>query len=257
MRRLIAAYNALISAIRKHPLPATGWLELDDIRAHSIRRTDISDHLPTLFVEAMAIRPRLIVELGVREGESTFVFERVASLCGSRLISVDIQDVSAASSYDGWIFERSDDIQLAQRFGAWCAQRHIAARIDLLFIDTSHLVGHTLAEIEHWFPFLSEHSKVLFHDTNCKPIYLRKDGSIGIGWDNKRGVIAALEQFFERPFNEKEYFVDWAKGWTIRHYPYCAGLTVLERLSCLRTNGCQSQVLSHPNQAHSDTTTLS
>jgi cephalosporin hydroxylase len=248
MRLVVAAYNALISSLRRHPFLLTGWRELDEIQEHSMKRTDISDHLVTLFVEAIAARPRLIVELGVRQGESTFVFERVAKLCGSQLISVDIQDGSAASSYEGWIFERSDDIEFAKRFDAWCGQRHIEARIDVLFIDTSHLFGHTVAEIEHWFPFLSEKSKVMFHDTNCGKIYSRKDGSVGVGWNNKRGVIAALERLFDRPFNEKEHFVEWAKGWAIRHYPHCAGMTVLEKLPCQRTPLSELQVPSHPNQ---------
>ena len=46
----------------------------------------------TLFTEALSVHPSLIVELGVRGGESTFVFERVAKMCGSQLGSVDIED---------------------------------------------------------------------------------------------------------------------------------------------------------------------
>lgn len=234
LRLMVAANNALVSAIRQDRFLASGWRQLDEIKEHSMTRTDISEHLITLFVETMAVRPELIVELGVRTGESTFVFERVARLCGSKLISVDIQDCSVVSSYGDWIFEKSDDIDFAKRFEAWSEKHYIKAHIDVLFIDTSHLFGHTVEEIEHWFPFLSDKSKVFFHDTNLGKTYFRKDGSIGVGWDNKRGVIAALEKFFERHFNEKEHFIDWAKGWVIRHYPYCAGLTVLERLPCPR-----------------------
>jgi cephalosporin hydroxylase len=235
LRSLIAAYNSLLSAIRKDPFFATGWNELDEIKEHSLTRTDISDHLTTLFVEATAVQPRLIVELGVRAGNgSTFVLERVARLCGSKLIGVDIQDCSTISSYDDWIFEQSDDIDFAKRFEAWCGQRQIKPHIDVLVIDTSHVFEHTVDEIGHWFPFLSDKSKVFFHDTNLGKIYFRKNGSIVVGWDNKRGVIAALEKFFARSFNEKKHFIDWAKGWTIRHYPYCAGLTVLERVTSQR-----------------------
>ncbi|MGB7844944.1 MAG: class I SAM-dependent methyltransferase [Candidatus Acidiferrum sp.] len=233
-----AANNALVSAISEYRFLATGWRELDEIKEHSIARTDISDHLVTLFLESMAIRPRLIVELGVRTGESTFVFERVAGLCGSNLVSVDIHDCLAISSYGNWLFEKDDDIEFAKRFESWCGQHNIKPDIDVLFIDTSHLFEHTVAEIEHWFPFLSDKSKVIFHDTNLRKTNFRKDGTIvvgAVGRDNKRGVITALEKFFERPFNEKEHFIDWAKGWAIRHYPYCAGLTVLERLQCQRT----------------------
>lgn len=234
---MAAANNALVSALRENRFVATGWRELDEIKEHSISRTDISDHLITLFMEAIAVRPELIVELGVRTGESTFVFERVARLCGSKLLSVDIQDCSTVSSYRDWIFEKSDDIDFAKRFQTWCVQHNIKAQIDVLFVDTSHLFEHTVEEIKHWFPFLSDISKVFFHDTNLKRANFRKDGSILVGRDNKRGVIGALEEFFGRSFNENEQFIDWGKGWAISHYPYCAGLTVLEKLPlpCDRT----------------------
>jgi cephalosporin hydroxylase len=243
---MAAATNALVSAVRENRFIATGWLELDEIKEHSITRTDISDHLITLFLEAIAVRPQLIVELGVRTGESTFVFERVARLSKSKLISVDIQDCSTASSYGDWIFEKSDDIDFAKRFESWCERHNIKAQIDVLFIDTSHLFEQTVEEIEHWFPFLSDKAKVFFHDTNLKRTNFRKDGSILVGSDNKRGVTIALEKFFERPFNEKEQFIDWAKGWAIRHYPYCAGLTVLEKLPCQRTP--QGELQSLPSK---------
>src|ERR1700722_1536588 len=62
--------------------------EITEIRKHALPRTDISDHLLPLFLEALAVQPQLIVELGVRSGESTFSLERVAKLCGSTLVSV-------------------------------------------------------------------------------------------------------------------------------------------------------------------------
>jgi len=249
LRSIFAPYNALMRSLRKHQTRPTGWQELDEIREHSTKKTDMSDHLITLFLEAMALRPALIVELGVRGGDgSTFVFERVARLCESKLIGVDIQDCPARSSFGDRIFEKSDDIDFAKRFEAWCDQHKIKAQIDVLFIDTSHLFEHTVKEIEHWFPFLSEKSKVFFHDTNLRKIYFRRDGSIVIGWDNKRGVIAALEKFFARPFDEREHFFDWGMGWAIRHYPYCAGLTVLERVPYQRPPQGESQDFNSSEQ---------
>jgi cephalosporin hydroxylase len=226
----VRTYNTLIGAWSRDSVYKTGWRELDEIKERSRKKTDISDHLVSLFVEAVALRPRLIVELGVRGGESTFVFERVARVCGAKLVSVDIEDCSTASSYEGWIFEKSDDIDFAKRFNSWCAQHLIRPEIDILFIDTTHEFKHTVDEIEQWFPFLSRRSKVFFHDTNARNVYFRKDGSIGRGFNSTRGVIAALEKLFDRPLNEKKCFVDWANGWIIRHVPYCSGLAVLERL---------------------------
>ena len=177
----------------------------------------------------MSVRPRLLVELGVRGGASTFVLERVARLVGARLVSVDMDDCSRVCSWNRWHFVQSDDIAFAKAFPDWCAARQIQPCIDFLFIDTSHLFEHTVQEIDAWFPFLSDHARVAFHDTNIQKVYLRRDGSRGAGWANQRGVIAALEKHFGVPFNEQAYFVEVMNGWLIRHDPVCCGFTVLTK----------------------------
>ncbi|MDD2665856.1 MAG: class I SAM-dependent methyltransferase [Methanocellales archaeon] len=204
--------------------------ELEDIKRQSIKKTDISDHLVTLFVESLSTKPRLIVELGVRGGESTFVLERVAKLCDSTLISVDIEDCSDISSYKNWIFVQSDDIEFAKRFEKWCARHDIQPKINVLFVDTSHIFENTVQEIENWFPFLRERSKVFFHDTNLKRLFFRRDGSMGVGRNNKRGVIRAIEEYFDKGFNEKEDFIELIDGWQIKHYANCNGFTILEKI---------------------------
>jgi len=108
------------------------------------------------------MRPRLIVELGVRKGQSTFVFERVARLFDAALVSVDIEDCMQASSYPHWHFVQSDDVAFARRFPAWCAEHDLPAQIDVLFIDTSHVYEHTVQEIDAWFPLLAKHALVFF-----------------------------------------------------------------------------------------------
>ena len=225
--RLQHAFVDLLNPRRRRPSSSP---ELEEILVHCQLRTDISDHLPLLFAEALSAKPRLIVELGVRGGESTFVLEKIARSCGAHLVSVDIEDCSEVCNYPKWIFVKSDDIEFAKAFPNWCAARQIQPSIDFLFIDTSHLFEHTMQEINHWFPLLSEHAKVCFHDTNQKKIYIRRDGSIGVGWTD-RGVIGALEKHFGKSFNEKQDFIDLAGGWLINHHANCNGFTVLTRIS--------------------------
>ncbi len=202
-----------------------------EIYLRSLKRTDINDHLLTIYRESIEIKPSLIVELGVRGGESTFVFERVSKKTNATLISVDIEDCSNITDYEKWFFVQSDDIEFAKRFDNWCRGKGIEPSIDILFIDTSHLYSHTKEEIEYWFPYLSDKSKVFFHDTNINFLFKRKDGSLQNGWDNKRGVIRAIEDFCEKEFNEKVEFKDECKGFEIRHIPYCSGLTILTKKS--------------------------
>src|SRR5258708_5830513 len=86
----VAIHNALG---RKHHHSNASPVCLPDLAQIEERRkldTDISDHLPSLFAETVNARPELIVELGVRGGDSTFVLERAARFCNAHLISVDI-----------------------------------------------------------------------------------------------------------------------------------------------------------------------
>lgn len=227
-------YNSLINLVRCHqPEIVSDLKELIEIAERSRKKTDISDHLVDLFIQSLSIRPKLIVELGVGHGESTFVWERMARICNSVIVSVDIDDCSHISSYKDWNFIQKDDISFAKEFAGWCSNKDLEPKIDVLFIDTSHLYEHTVEEIAAWFPFLSDKAKVFFHDTNMTKIYFRKDHSMGLGWNNKRGVIRALEKYFNRQFNEKDDFAAIINGWLIKHQSHCMGLTTLEKLPCL------------------------
>lgn len=203
---------------------------LKDIRNRAEKKkTDISDHLETLFMESLNIESKLIVELGVGDGESTFVLERVANLWGAKLVSVDIEDCQKVSKFKDRIFIKTDDIALAAEFSDWCRKRNIIPVIDILFIDTSHLYDHTVAEIKAWFPYLAPHTKVFFHDTNMSPVFVRKDGSTGKGWDNQRGVIRAIEEHLGTKFDETRDFTTMLDGWFIKHFAICNGFMIMEK----------------------------
>jgi hypothetical protein len=201
----------------------------DGVRGRAARKTDICDHLETLFYESLGMRCELIVELGSGDGESTFVLERAARLWKARLISVDIEDRREVGSYERRIFVQRDDVVFASEFPFWCERQSIRPKIDILFIDTSHLYEHTVREIQCWFPYLAPRAKVIFHDTNLTEDYNRKDGSRGAGWNNGRGVIRAVEEYFDGSFNEGEDFMVIKNRWLIRHYAHCNGLTILDR----------------------------
>jgi hypothetical protein len=249
LRLAKAITNTVVDLRRKKAPRLSGLRSFDEIAERSLTRTDISDHLGTLFLESLPVRPSLIVELGVRGGESTFVLERVAQLYGAKLVSVDIEDCSRVSSYPDWTFVKEDDIAFARRFPDWCREQRIAVSIDILFIDTSHEYDHTLTEITNWFPHLSDRGKVFLHDTNLKKVFFRKDGSMGLGWDNRRGVIAALETYLDRKFTERCDFTQFARGWLLKHYANCCGLTILERLRDVAASGTNGEAASRaPNR---------
>jgi cephalosporin hydroxylase len=228
VRTGIERYNRLR---RSEPYePPTDCREFRDVQRRSRAPTDISDHLERLFIEAMQVSPDTIVECGVRGGESTFVFERVARLTDADVVSVDIEETSYETDYDDWRFVQSDDIDFAREFEGWCDANGIDAAIDVLFVDTSHRYEHTLAEIDAWFPHLADEAVVLFHDTNMQRFYRREDRTIGLSPLNDRDVIRAIEDHFDCELDETQSFVTVMDGFVLKQYPLCSGLAVLRKL---------------------------
>ena len=195
----------------------------------------ISEHLGSLFFFTVDARPKLIVELGTNEGESTRVLLAAAAITDATVLSVDISDCGHLELpyKERWHFVTADDVEFGRTaFSGWCRERTLEPVIDLLFIDTSHEYDHTKREIETWAPFLSDHATVVFHDTNMGTgPYGRLDGSVGFGYDNERGVIKVIEELVGRRYDETTYFSDFSNGCLILHHPNCAGLAVLKVLS--------------------------
>lgn len=210
--------------------PPTDLPALRDVQRRARTPTDVSDHLERLFVEALRADPDTIVELGVRSGESTFVFERAARLADAALVSVDVDETSYETDYDRWEFVRSDDVAFAEEFPEWCADAGVDPAVDVLFVDTSHRYEHTVAEIDAWFPHLAPDGVALFHDTNMQRVFRRADGTLGLSPLTGRGVIRAIEEHFDCSFDETERFVTVQDEFVVEQYPLCSGLAILRRL---------------------------
>jgi hypothetical protein len=97
-------------------------------------------------------------------------------------------------------------------------------------IDTDELYDHVKQEIEYYFPLLAPSCTVMFRCTNLQKTLYYPDGtSTSYGWDNNRGVIRALEDYFKTRFTEKFEFTACIDDWLIEHKPWGAGLTTLRR----------------------------
>lgn len=197
------------------------------------RRTDISDHLSTIFYVAADAIPKLMVELGTRGGKSTRALLAAAEVTDSMLLSVDIDDCSKIKVryQERWNFVQANDVEFGREgFRDWCNAHSLEPSIDVLYIDTSHEYEHTKEEIAIWSEHLSGRGVMIFHDTNMgSGIYARNDGSIGVGWNNNRGVIRAIEELVGRQYNEDCYFCDITDEYSIYHVPNCSGLTILKK----------------------------
>jgi predicted O-methyltransferase YrrM len=187
---------------------------------------DLSDHLETLYAQTYQMSPKVIVELGVSSGQSSKTFDRVTRELGSIIFGCDLDSTIGFSYNDicNGNFIQMDDIQFSRLYAS-----NVGRPIDVLFIDTSHLYDHTVKEIAHWFPLLADKALVMFHDTNLNgKEYTRKNGSVGKNWDNQRGVIRAIEEYFGVSMDESSDFsMILKKGvdtWRIKHETGCNGL---------------------------------
>lgn len=232
LRSVVTVYNVIVLTRRRRTATIRGPMPtaLDEIKQLAAKPTDISSHLERLYETAIEVSPNVIVELGVRTGASTFALGRAAETVGAYLISVDIEDCSSVSDYERWIFVQADDVELGNGFRSWAQSNGLPQSVDVLFIDTSHLLNHTRAELAAWRPHLSSRGVMMLHDTNLRTIYRRSDGTLGVGWNNRRGVIQALEEEFGFELDETKPARLKTDGWVLDHWPECNGLTVMRRM---------------------------
>jgi|GEM_PF-471490 len=207
--------------------------------------TEISSHLPTLFVYAHANNPGIIVEAGVAAGNSSRTFNRVAQLLDIKLIGMDIvkEQASVYKPLSNGIFLTMNDVNFGKYYRR-SAFKEIPIKV--VFIDTSHEYKHSMEEIAHFVPLLADGGMIMFHDANVTP--LRVEGREG-WWrvnntfgkmnpqapSNPRGVAPALRESFGIDFDETRYqnffFNKDGIEWHFVHYPFCNGLTVVKKVS--------------------------
>ena len=210
---------------------STHFSDIKNKRLNS--NNDISHHFDNLFYEVTSHRPKLILELGVRKGESTYVFNKIQKVLNNKLVSVDIEDCSNVINDPNWIFIKDDSIKFLQNFNSWSQNNTNSAKPDIIFIDTSHLYEETLEEIKLSTKTISDNGAIIFHDTNHNHLTSLEYGIVynKFNYTPQLGVKLALESYFNCKFNFKNHFVIIKEGWLIKHYPESFGLTIMRKLN--------------------------
>jgi len=166
-----------------------GWAALGDLglwypgyRQRAAVWSDIQGHLPFLYETARSYPHPAVIELGVRGGNSTAAL--LAGTCpGGSLWSVDIEQPQVPRDWHEdarWHFLQADDLHPD-------TQSWMPAVCDVLFIDTSHTYGHTLAELETYVPRVRPGGTVLLHDTQ----FVATGGGNGDDAGEPAGEVAA------------------------------------------------------------------
>lgn len=200
----------------------------------AIPNSDISEHLSILYFYLAVAQPANILELGTRGGESTKVLEKY---CQDMNIIGHSFDLDSApdwlSNSKHWKHFIGDDISMGRSLTVeekWPDNSNFH-KLDFIFLDTSHEYSHTLAELKMYIPLLNrETGAIALHDTNLTQAPTRRlDGRINHGYDNKRGVTRALEDYFNFSFNESSLMSQPIPGsnFLLYHQPWNNGLSIL------------------------------
>ena len=187
------------------------------------RNTDIGRHLITMYGEVLYKKPRIIVELGIRNGVSTNILSKVAKKCNSRLVGIDTSDCSKSCDWDKWEFIQSDSVEFGKKWKKYCKEM-----VDVLLIDTYHTKPQVIKELNAWTDNMSDNALFIFHDTNPEwPKNVKLANEIG-------SVLDGINEFFElrisKNGNHNNIFYDDNYSYYITHHDYCEGMTYIRRI---------------------------
>ena len=129
--------------------------------------TDTWQHIPTLYLLCLLKKPKIMVELGCRTGNTAIPLLYAAKQFGGHVYSIDIEKWPELEVFSkdyeqlvtNWTFIESDDLKLE-----WNKS------IDLLYIDTSHKYDHTLKELQKYEPLIAHGGVIIFHDISVNEV---------------------------------------------------------------------------------------
>lgn len=161
---------------------------------------DSDRHIMTLFSIALASKSKVMIELGVRGGDTTLPLLEAAKINDAILYSVDINDVDFDVRDDlkpHWRFIKSDAIEFLK---SWDKNNTVG----FIYVDDWHSYEHVKNELEIIDSMVSPSSIVLLHDLmygGTTPFYhVDLTNSGGAQWANGgpyRAVAELNPQFWE------------------------------------------------------------
>jgi cephalosporin hydroxylase len=130
------------------------------------RHSDIVDHLQFMHDTVLRYPDAVVIEMGVRTGNSTAALLSAVTRQGhGGLWSADLNPPQVPGYWHdipAWHFMQGDSVSPGVL--AWAPQQ-----ADVVFMDTSHTFGQQFAELHAYVPRVRPGGTVLVHDTQCVP----------------------------------------------------------------------------------------
>lgn len=179
-------------------------------------RGDSNNHLMTLFSIVVQTKSKNMLELGVRDGNSSLPLLLGATLNGGKLTSIDLESTMWTPPEElknNWEFIQSDSLNFLRE----CVKTD--RKFDLFFVDDWHAYSHVKEELELISKLSDFHTMVLLHDLMHPSTGINyfepTTKTFGAGWADGGPYKAVIEL-------DKDYY-EWA---TI---PNSSGLTIIRK----------------------------
>lgn len=174
---------------------------------------DSDQHAITLFGLVLSLKAKVVVELGVRNGDSTRPLLAAAFITDGYLHSVDIEPapkiVGASDNIlSRWRFYQQDAIEFLKTFDQ---------QIDVAFVDDWHDGDHVYEELQLLASKMTKSGLILMHDTmhtGSHPEYNKSKGDQYFGHYGPYGALQRLDK----------------SVWEYVTIPVSHGLTILRKI---------------------------
>lgn len=131
--------------------------------------SDIAGHIPFLLELVEAIKPKIIIHAGIRDGHSGAAFALGAYKVGATLIDIDMEDYQnlSDSKYNFqelrsklpfWSFNQGTTKEVFPKLNS------LTGQVDIFFTDTSHNYDDTKFELWNYMQLLSPTGIIIMHD---------------------------------------------------------------------------------------------
>lgn len=131
-----------------------------------VLHSDIIDHLQFMHDTVLKYTAPVVIEMGVRTGNSTCALLTGAIEKQGELWSADINEPQVLADWlkiPAWHFMQGDSV--SPKVLDWMPKQ-----ADVVFMDTSHTFEQQLAELRAYVPRVKPGGTVLVHDTQCVPL---------------------------------------------------------------------------------------